>query len=303
MRFAWVIAMLLGVFIVEPMSKAAARESQGGAAGYLCIDHTKRDIRELALADILRAKKMLRVVYGHTSHGSQLTEGMKGLVGFANRGGLGLDFPRNVFAFNHGGRNGGLDLHDYFAPGDLGNPDRVTWAKRTREYLEKQENRDVNVVMWSWCGQVTRASEEEIALYLETMTELEEAFPDVTFVYMTGHLAGRYENDNFFARNQQIREYCEKNGKVLYDFADIESWDMSGRYLADKRLRDTCDYDSDGDKRADRNWAREYQEKYEKDVYWYECRAAHTQPLNANLKAYAAWHLFCEIAKRRSMEE
>jgi hypothetical protein len=31
-------------------------------------------------------------------------------------------------------------------------------------------------------------------------------------------------------------------------------------------------------------------------VDWYECGAAHTQPLNANRKAYAAWALFARLA-------
>jgi len=33
---------------------------------------------------------------------------------------------------------------------------------------------------------------------------------------------------NRHLRNQQIREYCKKHGKVLFDFADIESWHEGG---------------------------------------------------------------------------
>ncbi len=28
---------------------------------------------------------------------------------------------------------------------------------------------------------------------------------------------------------------------------------------------------------------------------WYHCSPAHTQPLNGNLKAYAAWYLFARL--------
>jgi len=31
-------------------------------------------------------------------------------------------------------------------------------------------------------------------------------------------------------------------------------------------------------------------------VDWYSCGAAHSQPLNANQKAYAAWSLWCKLA-------
>ncbi|GAG10269.1 unnamed protein product, partial [marine sediment metagenome] len=29
---------------------------------------------------------------------------------------------------------------------------------------------------------------------------------------------------------------------------------------------------------------------------WYQCGAAHTHPLNSNLKAYACWNLFARLA-------
>ena len=33
---------------------------------------------------------------------------------------------------------------------------------------------------------------------------------------------------NLFQRNEQIRSFCRQNNKVLYDFADVESWDPAG---------------------------------------------------------------------------
>ena len=49
---------------------------------------------------------------------------------------------------------------------------------------------EVNVVMWSWCGQVSTASPGDIDTYLGLMAGLETEFPAVRFVYMTGHLDG-----------------------------------------------------------------------------------------------------------------
>jgi hypothetical protein len=48
----------------------------------------------------------------------------------------------------------------------------------------------VNVVIWSWCGQVSSATEADITTYLGLMSGLESDFPSVTFVSMTGHLDG-----------------------------------------------------------------------------------------------------------------
>ncbi len=248
-----------------------------------------------------KAKDDLHIAYGHTSHGSQVTSGMSSMVGFINGQGLGLSYPDNFFAWNNGGSGEALDLHDNFVSGDLGNPDRYTWADRTRSYLNDPDNYDVNVIMWSWCGQVSYSSEEDIDTYLGLMNQLELEFPTVTFVYMTGHVDGGNTDSNLFKRNQQIRDYVIENGKVLYDFADIESYDPDGNYYGDKLLTDGCYYDSDGNSTRDSNWATVWQGAHTEGVDWYNMAAAHTEALNGNQKAYAAWALWAEIAEMRAV--
>ncbi|TET83275.1 MAG: PKD domain-containing protein, partial [Desulfobacteraceae bacterium] len=44
------------------------------------------------------------------------------------------------------------------------------------------------------------------------------------------------------------------------------------------------------------NWAIEWQNSHTEDVDWYDCTSAHSQPLNANRKAYAAWWLWARLA-------
>jgi len=97
-------------------------------------------------------------------------------------------------------------------------------------------------------------------------------------------------------RNEQIRRYCIDGGKILYDFADIETYDPDGVYYGDRFPNDACDYDSDGDGVRDANWAREWQNSHMEGRDWYDCYSAHSEPLNANLKAYAAWWLWASIA-------
>nr|MCU0344938.1 hypothetical protein [Ignavibacterium sp.] len=126
------------------------------------------------------AKANLHIAYGHTSHGSQIITGMDGLE----------NWKGSQYSFNEGGTNGALDIDDYAFPGasDLGNPDRTSWATATRNYLNNAANSDVNVVIWSWCGQVSSATESDINNYLNLMNGLEIDYPNVKFVYMTGHL-------------------------------------------------------------------------------------------------------------------
>ena len=57
-----------------------------------------------------------------------------------------------------------------------------------------------------------------------------------------------------------------------------------------------CDYDSDGDGNPDRNWATAWQNSHTENVDWYNCSPAHSQALNGNLKAYAAWWLWARLA-------
>ena len=78
--------------------------------------------------------------------------------------------------------------------------------------------------MWSWCGQVD-GTEAEINTYLTLMNQLEQDFPNVKFVYMTGHLIGTGASGNVNQRNEQIRNYARNHNKILFDFADIESYD------------------------------------------------------------------------------
>ena len=66
--------------------------------------------------------------------------------------------------------------------------------------------------------------------YLAAMTQLELDYPTVHFVYMTGHLDGTGPSGNLYRSNNQIRACCQAEDKLLFDFADIESWDPAGAY-------------------------------------------------------------------------
>jgi len=248
-------------------------------------NHKSTDLSRVPGKWIEKAAKDLHIAYGHTSHGSQLTSGMAGLAKFKGK----------LFAWNSGGRDGALDFRDTPMRGarDLGNPDRQAWAAATRNYL--RANPEINVVIWSWCGQAS-TSTDNIGIYLALMEKLIEDYPKVRFVFMTGHLDGGGLRGRLHLANEHIRKHCKAKGRILYDFADIESYDPDGNYFGDKRANDGCDYDSDGDGKRDRNWARDWQDAHEKGVDWYECRSAHSQPLNANRKAFAAWWLWARLA-------
>ena len=252
----------------------------------LIINHDCARLNSIPLQWIDSAKAKLHIAYGHTSHGSQLITGMDGLS----------DWKGAQYAYNNGGTDGALDLHDGAMPGDLGNPDRTTWASETYEFLKNHDNNDVNVIIWSWCGQASTGDSNHIITYLNLMSALEDSFPAVKFVYMTGHLDGSGINGDLNQRNEQIRRYCRSNNKILYDFADMESYDPDGNFYLDKMANDNCDYDSDNNGSQDKNWAEDWMNAHVENVDWYNCSAAHSKALNGNRKAYAAWWLWASLA-------
>jgi hypothetical protein len=283
MRNLKAFCIMLAILLLPACTKEGNDPVQQGSESVI-IDHSSVKLASIPSEWVSAAKQSLHIAYSHTSHGSQLTDGMSGLVSFKGES----------YSWNEGGTGGVLDLRDYAMTGDLGNPDRTSWEGSTRTYLESHP--DINVVMWAWCGEVSSASENDINTYLTLMSSLENDYPDIRFVYMTGHLDGTGLTGNLHLRNEQIRDFCRANKKILYDFADIESYNPDGVYFGDKKPDDGCNYDSNNDGTVESNWATEWQNSHIEGTDWYSCGAAHTQPVNANMKAYAAWWLWAKLA-------
>ena len=252
----------------------------------LVIGHNCTDISRIPANWITAARQKFRIAYGHTSHGSQLVSGMRV-----------LREQNSLYDFNSTGSNGALKLHDYaFSSSrhDLGHNGDTTWVDLTRKYLNNPEHSDINVIMWSWCGGVSDNTEQGINTYLNSMDALEKEFPDVTFIYMTGHLDGTGINGNLHRNNEQIRRYCRNHNKVLFDFADIESYDPDGNYYLDRYADDGCFYDSNGDQEQDSNWADAWCQAHPGKCSDTSC--AHSRPLNCDMKGQAVWWMLARLA-------
>lgn len=145
-----------------PERAAATPEAQAGS-GPIIVDHTCTDLSQVPEVWIEQARSDLNIFYGHTSHGSQLVSGLNA---------VGKPLP---------------PLYERTGD-DLGGTGDTSWVAPTRTYLDAHP--ETNVVMWSWCGGVSGNTEEGINTYLSAMNQLENDYPNVTFVYMTGHLDG-----------------------------------------------------------------------------------------------------------------
>jgi hypothetical protein len=240
-------------------------ENPDGAA--LIIDHRCTDLSKIPQQWIEEARERFKIHYGHTSHGEQVTTGLELLANADSRYCFALAYcevPQQDDCLAMMDGQQGEYCETYVTP-------EWYWASGwgldvTRGVLN---GFDVNVSMWAWCAQLDDFTEAETQQYLERMAQLEEEFPAVTFIYMTGN-AQSAGNQNRYRRNNQIRQYCEDHDKVLFDFADLDCWYNGEQHQADGIPSEHPHYHGDA--------------------------AGHTTLESCRHKARAFWWLLCRLA-------
>jgi hypothetical protein len=210
-----ILAITAGGWLMSCSSDSAGPAHVEAAA--IVADHSSAtSFADIPTNVIEQIKTDYHIFYGHTSHGSQVVTG-KNMLAAEN----------SLYTFG-----GFTEYSD-----DLGTQGDTSWVPITRQYLNQQGN-NFNMVMWSWCGGQSDNTEAGVSIYLQAMERLEADYPAVTFVYMTGHLDGGGPTSTVYLRNNQVRQYCRDHNKVLFDFADIESYDPAGTYYPNES--DAC---------------------------------------------------------------
>jgi hypothetical protein len=187
----------------------------------LIIDHTCENLAQIPPAWIDSVQAYMKMHYAHTSHGSQLTTGLSRIEAADPTysvaiGAQYLPAESGAFCVFDG------QEHDtYITPDEYWETE--AGMNYTRNVLDN--NPTINASMWSWCTQLTYYTEAQTQAYLDSITVLESEYPDVVFIYMTGNAqATGSSGHNRYLRNELIRQYCMANNKVLFDFADLDSW-------------------------------------------------------------------------------
>jgi hypothetical protein len=198
-----------------------------------------------------QVRSQANIFYMHTSHGRQILDGIDKLT---------LEDPiysRPTFA-------------EYAS--DAG----ANWVPYAQDHLNN--NPDCNMFIISWCGQLSSDLATRVPGYLDKMSQLEAEYPAVTFVYMTGHLDGTGISGPLKVNNDLIRDYCAANNKVLFDFADIESYDPDGNYYPnDSETCAWCDDWCGSQGCAD------------------DCVCAHSHCYNCYIKGKAFWWMMARL--------
>ncbi len=189
--------------------------------GGLVIDHTCIDLESIPSEWIDAAQTNIRIHYAHTSHGGQITTGLDRIESVDS------DYSQSQGYLTLPTDTGALCILDGNPPHSYITPD-LYWETTEGVEITQQtldDNPTITVSLWSWCTQVNYYDSSQVQEYLDTMTALEAANPEITFVYMTGNAqAGGSDGYNRWQNNELIREYCTSNNKVLFDFADLDAW-------------------------------------------------------------------------------
>ena len=271
-------------------------KAKGDKADKTIFDHSDTYAMDLSDEAITNVVRRLKVAYWHTSHGSQIISGMDAMAlldaRFAHsvKGATGLRMDTSV-------GNYGKPCADLSHCSDSG-----AMIDDTVRILT--EYPDINVVMWAWCS-IGGHKVEKYLSNMETLisrfgpggTDPRAAKTPVTFIFMTAHSEGT----NVFPRTAaaKIRAHCERKGRWLIDYFDIESYDIIGNSYANRNIQDNLNYDGG-------NWAVEYLQSKGanpklKSLVNVTRNCSHSDnpaeaKLNCVLKAQAFWNALAQIA-------
>jgi hypothetical protein len=261
---------------------------------------------EIPAEYITAAKNMLRLSYGHTSHGRQIVEGINVLAQ-----------SNSFYSFSYGNMVDGPTcastnfMCDRYPGGGwitFGSGEYTSWESYTRSMLSNN-TLSRNTVMWSWCTEVSDSTDPNITpamvdqgilTHISLMNGLlnTAAYENINFIDMTGHLDATGPNGNLHKRNEWIREHTRNVSGILFDFADIERYDPDGNdYLnlgAGAVEGDGCRYNGGAS-----NWCTTWcsNPAHSSDPLCAPVTdCPHSYSLNCNMKARAFWWLMARLA-------
>ena len=244
--------------------------------------------RKIPQSAIDKAKSDLRIAFFHTSHGSRVIDGMDGLLRYKTG-----DAEKYAFTSDGSVVAGKLSIDDHNADyGDLSTQETLVdghtqWYHTTKTYLDDPEHSHINVIMWSWCN----PDGHDHQRYIDNMEALIVEYPQVQFVFMTGHPNGDGEaagNNSAYYCHDLISKHCKTNNRFLIDYWDIETHGMDNVYYPDA---------NDDGVSGENSFYVDWMSSHVLGTDYFAGNVVHaTQPITGNRITYASWWLWARLA-------
>ncbi|PID86534.1 MAG: hypothetical protein CSB13_03735 [Chloroflexi bacterium] len=266
----------------EPNDQPLVDNAGASLTEAVVVGHQHTDASQIPDYWIEQAREYV-VHYANTSHGSQVLSGLTWLakqdprykIDIAAEGTVVV--PSDVTALRiYSGNNYPDDT--YITP-------ELYWKDddglaHTRSVVNTGE---FDFSTWTWCGQMEYYPDVGIQEYLDKMKQLNEHYPDTQFILFTGHTIGDEPGSDLWRHNDMVRQYAQDNNMILFDFADIESYDPAGNFYS--TASDACEWCED--------WCSHNPTNF-------ECQelpsCEHTHGLQCTLKGQAFWWLMARLA-------
>ena len=248
----------------------------------IVIDHTRTDVH-LIPDQWLDLTRQYVIHYAHTSHGSQILSGLQWLANIDSKYAVDIQASGTVVLPSTPNALRIYDGNNY--PGNTYITPDLYWEgtdgmDHTRSVLDSGW---FDISLWTWCGQMSYYSQAQIQQYLDALVQLSGEYPQTQFIFYTGHTDGSQPGSTLWQNNDLVRQYVQSNQLVLFDFADIESYDPDGNFYPGGS--DACEWCG--------SWCSTHPGAF-------ECQnlpsCAHTHGLQCTLKAQAFWYLMARLA-------
>jgi hypothetical protein len=260
----------------------------------IIVDHNAVQEFDRIPDEWLEKAKGLTMHYAHTSHGMQIIAGLKYLEEQVD------PVKYSISYINY--YQDQPDPASALPPQENPPAQRIADTGRKPEgYWESEVGRDetrsyaatglYDFSMFAWCGELSGSEDKTqyIDEYLGTLSQLGQEFPNVGFIFQTGHSDGYPSYSRLLENNNQIREFVMVNEGILFDFADIENWDPDGQYHSDNYNCSWCEA-----------WCDEHPDQCVNLPQ--QCESGiptccpHSHGLNCVMKAKAYWWMMARLA-------
>ena len=250
----------------------------------IVVDHRHTDISKIPDYWLTKAKQLV-VHYAHTSHGGQILSGLNWLE--ARNSKYNSDIEANGTAVLPDDKTA-LRIYDgnNYPGGTYITPDQYWQTESGINHTKSTVDTTwFDYSLWTWCGQMSDYSEAQVQEYIDVLVQLDEDYPGVEFIYYTGHTDGSTPDSGskLWVNNNKVRDHVKKRKLILFDFADIESYDPDGEFYP--AATDGCSWCS--------TWCAQHSGSF-------ECQSlpscAHSHGLQCTLKGQAFWWLMARLA-------